>query len=75
MIIPQYITGAIELGLLYSLMALGVYITFRILNFPDLTVDGSFTTGAGIAALLITNGYAPCWRPWRLLQEEWQQGL
>lgn len=52
--------GAIELGLLYSLMALGVYITFRILNFPDLTVDGSFTTGAGIAAVMIINGY-PAW--------------
>lgn len=38
--------GPIELGLLYALMALGVYITFRILDFPDLTVDGSFTMGA-----------------------------
>lgn len=51
--------SAIELGLLFALMALGVYITFRILNFPDLTVDGSFTTGGGIAALMIINGYAP----------------
>ncbi|MDR9854804.1 ABC transporter permease [Paenibacillus sp. VCA1] len=49
--------GAIELGLLYSLMALGVYITFRILDFPDLTVDGSFTTGGGIAAVMISHGY------------------
>lgn len=40
-------------------MALGVYITFRILDFPDLTVDGSFTTGGAIAAVMITNGYAP----------------
>ncbi|MFD0714823.1 ABC transporter permease [Paenibacillus sp. GCM10027626] len=51
--------GAIELGLLYSLMALGVYITFRILDFPDLTVDGSFTTGGGVAAVMLTNGYSP----------------
>ncbi|GAA0836944.1 ABC transporter permease [Bifidobacterium pullorum subsp. gallinarum] len=51
--------GPIELGLLYALMALGVYITFRILDFPDLTVDGSFTTGAAIAAILITNGVNP----------------
>ena len=51
--------GAIELGLIYALMALGVYITFRILNFPDLTVDGSFTTGAGIASVLILGGTAP----------------
>lgn len=52
-------TGAVELGLLYALMALGVYITFRILDFPDLTVDGSFTTGGAIAAILIANGYSP----------------
>lgn len=50
---------AIELGLLYGLMALGVYITFRILDFPDLTVDQSFTTGGAIAAVMITAGYAP----------------
>jgi len=51
--------GATELGLLYAFMALGVYITFRILDFPDLTVDGSFTTGGAIAAVMITHGYAP----------------
>lgn len=51
--------GAVELGLLYALMALGVYITFRILDFPDLTVDGSFTTGGAIAAIMISNGYSP----------------
>ena len=36
---------ALELGLLYAIMALGVYLTYRVLDFPDLTVDGSFTTG------------------------------
>ncbi|MDF2645052.1 MAG: transporter permease [Paenibacillus sp.] len=51
--------GAVELGLLYALMALGVYITFRILDFPDLTVDGSFTTGGAIAAIMIAHGYSP----------------
>ncbi|WP_164545452.1 ABC transporter permease [Paenibacillus albus] len=51
--------GAIELGLLYALMALGVYITFRILDFPDLTVDGSFTTGGAIAATMIAHGASP----------------
>ncbi|WP_166244544.1 ABC transporter permease [Paenibacillus turpanensis] len=56
---PIAITGAIELGLLYAIMALGVYLTFRILDFPDLTVDGSFTTGAGIAAVLIVGGVSP----------------
>lgn len=50
---------AVELGLIYAVMALGVYLTFRILNFPDLTVDGSFTTGAATAAVLITTGTAP----------------
>ncbi|WP_211747965.1 ABC transporter permease [Paenibacillus sp. Marseille-Q4541] len=50
---------AIELGLLYGLMALGVYITFRILDFPDLTVDQSFTTGGAIASVMITAGHSP----------------
>ncbi|MET1035133.1 MAG: ABC transporter permease [Arthrobacter sp.] len=52
-------TTAVELGLIYAIMALGVYLTFRILDFPDLTVDGSFTTGAGIAAVGIINGMPP----------------
>jgi len=51
--------GAVESGLLYALMALGVYITYRVLDFPDLTVDGSFTTGAAIATVLTLNGTPP----------------
>lgn len=51
--------AAIDLGLIYGLMALGVYLTFRVLDFPDLTVDGSFTTGAALAAALIIAGYPP----------------
>ncbi|GKU76713.1 ABC transporter permease [Paenibacillus sp. L3-i20] len=51
--------GAVESGLLYALMALGVYITFRILDFPDLTVDGSFTTGAAIGTVMTINGSPP----------------
>ncbi len=51
--------GALELGFIYGVMALGVYLTFRVLNFPDLTVDGSFTTGAATAATLITAGQSP----------------
>ncbi|QIM15474.1 ABC transporter permease [Leucobacter insecticola] len=51
--------GALELGLIYGVMALGVYLTFKVLNFPDLTVDGSFTMGAAVAAALITNGQNP----------------
>lgn len=51
--------GAIELGLLYSLVGLGVYLSFRILDFPDLTVDGSFPLGGAVAATLIVNGIHP----------------
>ena len=51
--------SALDLGLIYGLMALGVYLTFRVLDFPDLTVDGSFTTGAAVTASLITAGQSP----------------
>lgn len=51
--------GALELGIIYGVMALGVYLTFKVLNFPDLTVDGSFTTGAATAAALIIAGVNP----------------
>ena len=53
------ITGAIESGIIYAIMALGVYLSFRILDFPDLTVDGSFVTGAAVAATLIVSGVHP----------------
>lgn len=53
------VLGSLELGLFYAIMALGVYITFRILDFPDLTVDGSFTTGGAIAAVMISHGTSP----------------
>ncbi|MBM7555481.1 ABC transporter permease [Halanaerobacter jeridensis] len=46
-------------GLVYGIMALGVYLTFRILDFPDLTVDGSFPLGAAVAARLIVAGVSP----------------
>jgi len=51
--------GALEIGLIFSLVALGVLISFRILNFPDLTVDGSFPLGGAVAATLIANGHDP----------------
>lgn len=51
--------SSVELGLIYAIMALGVYITFRILDFPDLTVDGSFTTGGAIASVMIASGSSP----------------
>ncbi|GEL78369.1 ABC transporter permease [Tenuibacillus multivorans] len=51
--------GAVESGLIYAIMALGVYISFRILDFPDLTVDGSFVTGGAVAAVMIVGGTNP----------------
>ena len=52
--------GALETGLIFGLVALGVFLSFRVLNFPDLTVDGSFAFGAAICAVLIVKG----WNPW-----------
>ena len=51
--------GAIEIGLIFGLVALGVYLSFRIINFPDLTVDGSFPLGGAVAAALIVAGVDP----------------
>ena len=48
--------NAVESGVIFAIMALGVYLSFRILDFPDLTVDGSFVTGAAVSALMIVNG-------------------
>ncbi len=53
--------GAIATGLGFALVALGVYLSFRVLNFPDLTIDGSFPLGAALAATLITAGVNPYW--------------
>jgi putative ABC transport system permease protein len=51
--------GAIEIGLIFGLVALGVFLSFRIINFPDLTVDGSFPLGGAVAAALIVGGWNP----------------
>ncbi|MEM7066175.1 MAG: ABC transporter permease [Cyanobacteria bacterium P01_B01_bin.77] len=51
--------GAIETGLIYGFLSLGVYLSFRVLKFPDLTVDGSFPLGAAVVATLITQGVNP----------------
>ena len=53
------ITSALEQGLLYGFMVLGVFLTFRVLDFPDLTVDGSLPLGAAVTATLITTGSSP----------------
>ncbi|MEO1635899.1 MAG: ABC transporter permease [Cyanobacteria bacterium J06631_9] len=51
--------GAVETGLLYGFLSLGVYLSFRVLDFPDLTVDGSFPLGAAVAGTLIVAGVNP----------------
>lgn len=53
------IIGALEMGLIYSLVGIGVYISFRTLDFPDMSVDGTFPMGAAISATLITQGFDP----------------
>lgn len=49
----------LEQGLIYGIMSLGVYITYKILDFPDLTVDGSFPLGAAVTAFMVTKGMNP----------------
>lgn len=49
--------GALELGLIYAVLAFGVYISFRILDIPDLSVDGSFITGCAASAICAVNGH------------------
>ena len=51
--------GILEEGLIYAILALGVLITYRILDFPDLTVDSSFPLGAAVSAILTVNGMHP----------------
>ncbi|WP_420960552.1 ABC transporter permease [Brucella sp. IR073] len=51
--------GAVELGLVFSFVAVGVYLAFRVLDFPDLTVDGTFPLGAAVTAVLIIAGVNP----------------
>ena len=48
--------GSVSQGLIWGIMAIGVYITYRILDVADLTVDGSFATGGAVAVVLILNG-------------------
>lgn len=51
--------GAVGQGILWGIMSLGVYVTFRLLDFADLTVDGSFATGGAVSAILIVLGVDP----------------
>jgi len=51
--------GTLEQGLIFSIMVLGVYISYKILDFPDLSVDGSFPLGAAVAAVCVSRGMSP----------------
>lgn len=55
----DFVVTIMEQGLIYGILALGVYITYKILDFPDLTVDGSFPLGAAVTAALLTRGVNP----------------
>ena len=50
------IPGAVGLGLIWGIMAIGVYITFRVLDFADLTVDGTLATGGAVLVISMMNG-------------------
>ena len=67
--------GAMSQGLIWGIMAIGVYITYKILDIADLTVDGSFCTGGAVFVMLFsvepTSGRR-CWRPcWRACWRAW----
>lgn len=55
----KLLLGAVEQGFIYAPLVLGVYITYKILDFPDLSVDGTLPMGAAVAAVLIVNGVNP----------------
>ena len=51
--------GAVNLGLLYAFMAIGTFISYKLYSFPDITIDGTFTTGAAVASILVVDGWNP----------------
>lgn len=55
----QVFPSAVELGLIFAIIAIGVYLSFRVLDFPDLTADGSYPMGAAIATIMIVSGENP----------------
>jgi len=58
--LQQYMFVPLEYGCIYGLVGIGVYLSFRVLDFPDLTVDGSFPLGGIVTAVLLVAG----WNPW-----------
>lgn len=59
MVYVDLLISTLTQGLIYALLSYGVYITYKILDFPDLTVDGSFPLGAAVTAVLLVNGVNP----------------
>lgn len=55
----ELLTSTVTQGLIYAILTYGIYITYKLLDFPDLTVDGSFPLGAAVTAVLLTNGVNP----------------
>ena len=55
----EFLRTILEQGMIYGILALGILITYRILDFPDLTADGSFPLGAAVTAFCITRGMNP----------------
>ena len=58
-VILDLLAGTLIQGFIYALIAFGIYITYKILDFPDLSVDGSFPLGAAVTAVLLTRGMSP----------------
>ena len=50
---------SLEIGIIYGIIAMGIYLTFRIIDFPDLTCDGSFVLGCACSSILIQAGFSP----------------
>ena len=51
------LVGSLTIGFILSLLALGVYISFRIFDFPDITAEGSITLGAAVTAVMLVKGW------------------
>ena len=64
------IIGALELGGIFAIMSLGLYLSYKILNLPDLTVDGSFTLGCAVSAVLTLFWVILTWHYVQLLLQE-----
>ena len=61
--------SAVAQGLIWGIMAIGVYLTYRILDVADLTVDGSLGTGGAVCVVMVLNGVPVGWPCWRLRQQ------